>query len=147
VDYSTPHLLIERVEPIQKLLKDRRTMLGVGLGLLIVGVLVIILRPDPLADLDPGKAELSGLECGVDFAAGSVVNEAEVDATPVIEVTFLDESGSGIQKGSVTVPGLAPGETAGWRVPFREDLLQPGTSEYVDCTVEVSVLFRFDSGG
>ena len=92
--------------------------------------------------LDPALAEVTLGSCSNNGAAGTVENLSNHDATPVVEVRFVDVDGALIQKGSITRPGMKPGETAEWEVPFRDDLVE-GTPMVDSCDVDVPTLFKF----
>ncbi len=97
---------------------------------------------DTSETLDPALAQVTLESCSNDGAMGTVENLSDRDVTPVVEVRFLDADNELIQKGSVTRPGMEAGETVGWEVPFRADLVE-GSPVVDACDVDVPTLFKF----
>ena len=109
----------------------------------IVGAGAFVLTSDPDPNLDPSVAAVES-ECTADGANGVATNNADVDATIVIEVEFYDEAGTFLHKASATRPGLAPGDEVDWELLYDASLASDGTGDYVDCVVSVPSVFRFN---
>lgn len=109
----------------------------------IVGAGAFVLTPDPDPNLDPSVAAVES-ECTADGANGIATNNADVDATIVVEVEFYDEAGTFLHKASATRPGLAPGDEVDWELFYDASLAPDGTGDYMDCVVSIPSVFRFN---
>lgn len=126
---------------------DKPRMAIVAITVLVVGVAIaaLVVAAQESDTLDPTLALATLETCGADGAAGTVENNADHSATPVVEVEFSDPvTGTFIHKGSVTSPGMDPGESRPWQIEYRPDLYDTDVTE-PSCAVSVPSLFRFES--
>jgi hypothetical protein len=121
---------------------DRRTVAAAAaIGIVLILLAWQVLRDDSIT-LDPSLAAVTMTSCTPDGAEGTVENNADRHATPVIEVRFSGPDGVLIHKGSVTRPGMEAGEVKDWSIAYRGDLYESDETD-ITCDVDVPTLFKF----